>query len=258
MGVLATVAILVTLLAFYVNGVLVSPSGFSSRAVSVLHTSEVESLIVGTVTDRLVGDTGDRTSLQPVLQAAVAHAVSSPLVDQDFRAAAESLHGELVSGTADQLTLTLPGIGSAIASSIGSDNPQLSAAASHIGTVTVLDVGIPPSDASDIHDLVSFGSDGPELLIATLALLLLALSISPRRRRTLVGLALGAALSGLVLVAIYLIGRGVVVNRFSTGDGRTAAHAAWGSYLGGLEIWGFVLAGVGAVTACLAAALVRS
>jgi hypothetical protein len=84
------------------------------------------------------------------------------------------------------------------------------------------------------------------------------LSISPRRRRTLVGLALGAALSGLVLVAIYLIGRGVVVNRFSTGDGRTAAHAAWGSYLGGLEIWGFVLAGVGAVTACVAAALVRS
>jgi hypothetical protein len=184
--------------------------------------------------------------------------MSSRVVDRDFRAAAGSLHGELVSGAANQLILTLPGIGSAIASSIQSDNPQVRAAVRNIGTVTVLDVGIPPSDAKDIHDLVSAGRDASELLIVTVALLLLALIISPSRRRTLVGLGLGAAVSGLVVVAIYVVGRGVVVNRFSMPEARTAAQAAWHAYLGGLEIWGFVLAALGAVTACAAGAAGRA
>ncbi len=251
-SVLATVAILITLLAQYANHVLVSPDNFSNRAVSALHTEDVQSLIVQTVTDRLAADAGGETSVQPVIQAAVVQAVSSPQVNREFRVAARSLHGELVSGTADQLTLTLPDIGSAIASSIGSDNPELADAVRGIGTITVLDVPIPPSGAKIVHDLVNAGKDSSELLIGTAVLVLLALIISPSRRRTLVGLGLGAVVSGLVVVAIYLAGRGIVVNEFSTQDSRTAAHALWSAYLGGLETWGFVLAGVGAVIACAA------
>jgi hypothetical protein len=247
-SVLATVAILATLLSFYVNRVLVSSDGFSSRAVSMLHTSAVQSLVAQTVTDRLPINAGEE-ALQPVLRSAVARAMSSSLVDQDFRAAAQSLHNQLVSGTADQLLLTLPGIGSALASGLGSGNPELTAAVRNIGTVTVLDVGIPPSDANDIHDLVNFGKDDSALLIATLAFLFLALIVSPRRRRTVVSLALGATVSGLVLVAVYFVGRGIVVSEFSDPDARTAAHAAWSAYLGGLEIWGLVLVAAGAITA---------
>jgi hypothetical protein len=244
-SVLATVAILATVLSFYVSRVLVSSDGFSSRVVSMLHESAVQSLVVQAVTNRLPINAGD-AALQPVLQSAVTRAMSSSLVDQDFRAAAQSLHSQLVSGTANQLVLTLPGIGSAIASSIDTGNPELDAAVRNIGTVTVLDVGIPPSDASDIHDLVSFGKDDVEFLIAALILLSLALIISPRRRGTLLGLAAGATVSGLLLVVIYLAGRGIVVNEFSDPDARTAAHAALSTYLGGLEVWGFVLAGLGA------------
>ncbi|HEX3801729.1 MAG TPA: hypothetical protein VHV75_02710 [Solirubrobacteraceae bacterium] len=250
MSALATVAILITLLAQYANHALVSPGNFSDRAVNALHAGDVESLVVQTVTDRVVADAGDEASLRPAIQAAVLQAVSSAQVNRGFRDAAESLHGELMSGTADELSLTLPGIGPAIASSIGSDNPELAEEVRDTGTITVLDVRIPPSGAKDVHDLVSVAKDSSELLIGTVVLVLLALIISPSRRRTLVGLGLGAAVSGLVVVAIYVAGRGIVVNEFSTQDARTAAHALWSAYLGGLEIWGFVLAGVGAVIAC--------
>jgi hypothetical protein len=252
LSLLATAAMLVTLLALYANHVFVSPGGFSNRAVSVLDTGDVRSLIVQSVADRLVGEAGSETSLRPVIQAAVLQAVSSAQVNREFRLVAVSLHGELVSGTADELTLTLPDIGPVIASSIGSASPELAEEVRDIGTITVLDVSIPPSDAKHVHDLVSAGGDSSELLIGTLVLVALALIISPRRRRTLVGLGLGAALSGLVVLAIYLAGREIIVNEFSSQDARTAARALWTGYLGGLETWGLVLAGVGAVMAIAA------
>jgi hypothetical protein len=253
-GLLASVAMLVTLLAHYANHAFVSPGNFSSRAVSVLHSGAVESLVVQALTDRLVADAGDQASVEPVIQAAVLQAVSSAAVEREFRVAAETLHGELVSGTATELTLTLPDIGSAIASSIESDNAQLAEEVRDIGTITVLDVAIPPSDAKDVHDVVSAGGDSSELLVVTLVLVLLALIISPSRRGTLIGLGLGGAVSGVVVVVIYLAGRGIVVNEFSTEDARTAAHAVWTAYLGGLETWGLVLAGAGAVIAFAATA----
>jgi hypothetical protein len=256
-SVLATVAMLVALLASYANHALVSPGNFSNRAVSVLRTGDVESLVVQTVTDRLVADAGDEVRLRPVIQAAVLQAVSSAEVDREFRLAAESLHSELVSETPDELTLTLPNIGSSIASSIGSDNPELAEKVRDIGTITVLNVPIPPSDAKDIHDLVRAGQDSSALFIGAAILALLALIISPNRRRTLIGLGLGAAVSGLVAVVIYLAGRGIVVNEFSSEDAQTAARAAWNAYLGGLETWGLILAGVGALVA-FAATFVRS
>ncbi len=250
---LTTAAMFVTLLAAYANHALVSSAGFSNRAVSALHDGNVESLISQAVTNRVVADAGGETSVQPVIQSAVLRAVSSTQLDQEFRSAATSLHDELISGTADDLILRLPDVGAAIAPSIESDSPQLADAVRNIGTITVLDVPIPPSDARKVHDLASAAKDYSKLLIAALVLALLALIISPGRRRTLIGLGVGAAATGLAAVAIYLVGRGIVLNEFSNQDARTAAHAVWSAYLGTLEIWGFVLAGIGAVIAGAAA-----
>ncbi len=66
---------------------------------------------------------------------------------------------------------------------------------------------------------------------------------------------LGAFVSGLLGAAIYLVGRGIVVNEFSTPSARTAARAAWSIYLGGLETSGLVLAGLGALVAVVAVLL---
>ena len=251
--VLASVAMLVTLLAYHANHALLSSASFSGRAVSVVDTGAVESLIVDDVTNHIVGYVGDQASVRPTLEQAVREALSSAQIAAEIRAAATSLQSQLVSGPANSLTLTLPDGGSAIAASIASRSPQLAAQVSRVGTITVVDVPIPSTAVTAAHDLATVGRDWSLLLVFTAALAALALILTPERRRTLVGLGLGALAAGLLADVAYLAGRGLVVNQFSTQAARTATGAAWSVYLGGLERSGFALAGVGLVVASVAA-----
>ena len=235
--VVASVAIFVTLLANYAN-VLANSSSFSDRAVSVVRTGAVEALIVDAVTRRVEDEVGYDPSLQPLIKDAVRQAVSNRQITGEIRAAAGSLQSQLASGQASALILTLPDAGSAVASTIRSRSPQLADVVSRVGTITVLDVPIPSTAATAIHDLATAGRDSSLLIVFSVAMVCLALLLSPDRRRTLVGLGLGAVVSGLLGTAIYLVGRGIVVNEFSTPSARTAARAAWSVYLGGLESWG--------------------
>ncbi len=253
----AAAAICVSLLAYYANHVLANSAGFSGRAVNVVLSNGVESLIVDRVTDRVTEVVGNESSVQPQIDDAVRGALSNRQVSAEIREAAESLQSQLTSGDANSLTLTLPDLGSSLASSVESTSPELADELRGIGTVTVLDVPIPAADASAFHDLSTAGSDSSLLLVLTSALAVLALVISPDRRRTILALGLGAFLSGLLAAAIYLVGRGFVVHEFSGPDARTAARAVWSVYLGGLETWGLVLAAIGA-TVSVVAALVRS
>jgi hypothetical protein len=251
----ACLGILVTPLAHYANRVLVNSDSFSQRAVTVVHTGPVESLIVDTVTNRLMAYVGDQTSLRPTIEQGVREALSNQQITDAIRAAAGSLQRQLVSGNATALTLTLPDVGASIASRIEPISPQLADEVTRIGTITVLDVPIPPAAATAVNDLATVGRDFTLLLVVTVAMIALALAISADRGRTLIVLGLAAFASGALAVAAYLGGRGIVVNEFSSGDARTAAQTAWSVYLGGLETTGFVLAGIGAVAA-LAGAVV--
>lgn len=252
--VVASVAIFVTLLAHYAN-VLANSSSFSSRAVRVVHTGAVESLIVDAVTGRVVDVVGNDPNLQPLIKDGVRQALSNGQITGEIRAAAGSLQSQLVSGQANALILTLPDAGSAVASAIRSRSPQLADVVSRVGTITVLDVPIPSTAATAIHDLATVGRDSSLLIVFSVAMVCLALILSPDRRRTLIGLGMGAFVSGLLGAAIYLVGRGIVVNEFSTPSARTAARAAWSIYLGGLETSGLVLAGLGALVAVVAVLL---
>jgi hypothetical protein len=245
--VVATLAILLTLFANYANHIFVNSASFSGRAVNVVQTPAVESAIVGIVTDRLVADAGNDSSLRPVIEDAVREVLSNGQITGEIRAAATSLQSELVSGTATRLTLALSGLGSSIASQIQSASPELAAEVRNLGTITVLDVPLPANDVTAVHDLASVARDSSLLLVLSAALIALALLLSPRRTRTLRGLGLGVLLGGVFTVAVYLVGRGLVVDEFSATAARTAAGTAWSTYLGGLETWGFVLAGIGAV-----------
>jgi hypothetical protein len=255
---LACVAILVTLLAHYADNLAGNSASFAGRAVSVVRTPGVESMIVSTITDRIQADTGRGAAAQPLVQEAVQEALTSPEVSDEIQAAATSLQSQLLSGTADRLTLTLPDFGSRLAPVIESRSPELAVVVRNLGTVTVVDVAIPSSDASAVHDLAELGRDATLLLVLSVALIALALLLSPDRARTLRALGAGVALCGVAAAAAYLAGRQVVVGEFSSTVARTAARAVWSTYLGGLETWGFVLAGVGIAVALLAATQVRS
>jgi hypothetical protein len=253
---LTSVMILITLLAHYAN-VLSDSTTFSNRAVQLVHTGAVQSLIVENVTNRLLSEVGNESSLQPVIRRAVSQAMDNQQISDEVSAAASSLHDQLVSGHANALTLTLPDIGPAIAAAVRSRSPQLAAEVSRVGTITVVDVPIPSSAANAIHDLSQVGRDAALLIILSAALAALALLLSTDRRRTLRGLGVGATVAGLIAAAAYLAGRGVVVNEFSAPAAQTAVRAAWSIYLGGLETSGLVVGAIGALIAVGATAAGR-
>lgn len=252
MTALASVAILATLLTGYANRVLVSSSNFSDRAVSVVQSGAVRALIISTVTGHVVAATGGQTSLQPTIEQAVGTALSSAQINREIRRSAASLQSQLMSGTANSLTLTLPDAGPAIAASVGSQSPELAAALRGIGTITVVSVPIPSSDATLVHDAVRAARDWLILLILAVGLALMALVITPHRARTLRRLGIGALVSGLLTVAVYFVGRQLVVDAFSNQTAQAVARGAWSMYVGGLETWGFVLAAIGVLVAAAA------
>jgi hypothetical protein len=243
----ASSAILFTVLAQYADHVLLDPGSFSDRAVAVVRTPGVESLVVDTITNHIVGISGDETSVQPVVETAVRQALSNAQVTEEIRSAASLLQSEAVSGTANALTLTLPNVGPVIAANVQSESPALADQVRNLGTITVLDVPVPSTDSRKLHDLATIGGDSSLLVVLTVALIVLALVISVDRARTLRALGLGFLGTGLLAVAIYLVGRQLIVSEFSSVDAQTTARAAWNVYLSGLQTWGFVLAGIGAV-----------
>jgi hypothetical protein len=244
---LASAAILITLLAHYVDNVIVNPNSFADHATTVLRTNSVNAVLVTSATDALVPGSSERAVVISTIRGAVREALLSRPVTDEFRSLARGLQAGLVSGSAKQLTLSLPDLGASVAPSIESLSPLLASEVRNIGTVTILDVQIPPRAATIIHDTTRVSDDYSQLLVLSIALIALALVISADRRRTLRGLGLRAVASGLLVAGLYLVGRDAVVNEFSGSDARLAVHAVFTTYLGGLETQGLILAAVGAV-----------
>jgi hypothetical protein len=206
----------------------------------------MRSLIADDIVGRLMAAGANSSSAQPLVAEAVRETLTDGPVTAEIRAAAASLQSQLLSGHASSLTLTLPELGPGIASSLESRSPELAAEVERIGTITVVDVRIPPSAAQAVNDIAYLGRDATLLIVLTVALGVLALLLSCDRGRTLVGLAAGACVSGLLAVAAYLGGHELVVNEFSSQTAQTAAGVVWSTYLGGLEGLGLVIAGLGA------------
>jgi hypothetical protein len=244
---LTGIAMLVAVLAHYAS--VMSSPGFSGRAVSVVSAGPVRSLIVNNISGRVLAATGGQSGIQPLIPVAVEQALSDAHVRANIRAAAESLQSQLLSGNAHTLTLALPDIGPAIAASIRSRSPQLAAEVARLGTLTVVDVRIPPSAARAVNDLARLGRDASLLVVLTVALGALALLLSIDRRRTVAWLGVAALGSGLLAEAAYLAGRGLITNQFSSTSARTAAGVVWRVYLGGLGTMGLILAAGGALVA---------
>ena len=248
---LACVAMLLTLVARSAT-TLSDSRRFSDRAVTVIHSGAVQSLIVTAVTGRVLSLVGDRPGVQPLISEGVGAALSNPQVTAEIRAAAAALQSQFAYQRPGYLTLTLPALGPSLAAAIATRSPLLAQLVGHVGTVTVLDAPIPPTAGSAMRYLAILGGHYRLLLVLCTALAGLALVVSPARRSTLLGLSLGAIASGLLAAATYAIGRGLVVQAFSLPAARIAAGAAWNAYLAGFQSSGLVLAAAGAAAAVVA------
>ncbi len=252
MTVLASGSLLLAVLAHYATAI--DSARFAGRAASVVRTGAVESLIVSRVARELTAVGGSQSSegtVSSLVDEAIRAALAGGQVTAQVRGAAASLQRQLLSGQAGSLALTLPEIGPSIAASLRSRSAELAAEAESLGSITVVDVRVPPSAAQAFTGLAYLGRDATLLIILTAALALLALLVSPERRRTMIGLGAGICVSGLLAAGAYLGGRELVLSQFSSEEARTAAGATWDVFLGGLEALGFGLAAGGAAVAAV-------
>ncbi len=160
------------------------------------------------------------------------------------------MHRSLFTGRS--VDLTLPGAGTELQAALPprsrarellpSADPQLF----HLGGGR-LESGLVEA-APDARRLAGLA---PALLVAGLALLIVAASRAPTRRRGARRAALGVAFAGGTLVAATTIGRAVVLSTFDTSHGDAVVGAIWDAFLGDLRLWGLVAGGLGLVAAAV-------
>ncbi len=93
--------------------------------------------------------------------------------------------------------------------------------------------------------------------VLTVGLVAAALALAPDRRRTVVGLGIGAAVAGVLLVVLLNLVRSAVIGRVDGAAQQDAVAGIWDAYLGDLRTTGWIVAACGAVVAAAAASLIR-
>jgi hypothetical protein len=256
--VLASLCIVLALIAGYVRRAAVNSDQFANRATVALHDDSVRSLIAERVTDDIVlSREADLLAARPLIESVVSSVVGSRAFTSLFRSAVRDVHRAVFDRNADTVTLTLADAGTVVAAALEALRPSLAKQVEAAGHVELLkrDVG------SVSGDLVRLADDVRVLaiLLAAVALLLVAgaLLLSPDRRRTVVELGVGTAAGGVLLVVAYGIVRSVAIDQVEGPENRAAVGAVWDAFLGDLRTAAWILAGSGAVIAAAAASLLK-
>jgi hypothetical protein len=199
----------------------------------------------------------DLLSVRPIIASVVSGVVGGGAFRSLFRNAALDVHRAVFQHDEDTVVLTVADVGTVVSAALRAVQPSLARQVEDSGRAEVIDrdLGSATGDAARIARAVRLAA---YLFAAlTLAAAVAALLLTPDRRHTAFQLGLAVAAVGAVVVLTYVIARAVVLGRFDDPDERAVAAAVWGSFLGDLRTWGFLLAGSGVAVAAAAASLVR-
>jgi hypothetical protein len=242
----------------YARRALLNSDQFADRAAATLGDPSVRSLVGELVTDDVIlRHQADLLSVRPAIASAVEEIVGGGAFRSLFRRAALDAHRAVFDRDQNTVVLTLADVGTVVATAAQVLKPDLARQVENSGRVTVVhrDLGSAGGRAARIaHDVRVLAI---VLAALTLAAAVGALVVTPDRRHTASRLGVGIAAVGVLVVVTYTIARAVVLGRFHDPDERAAAGAVWSTFLGDLRIWGWLLAGSGAVVAAAAASLVR-
>jgi hypothetical protein len=252
----ASVLLAAATLAGYARRALLDSDQFADRATATLGDPSVRTLVGDQVTDRVVlRHQADLLAARPIIASAIAGIVGGGAFRSLFHRAALDLHGAVFHRDENTVTLTLADVGTVAAAAL--KTLTLAAQLEQSGRIVVVNhrIGTAAGDLARVARDVRFAAY--VLAALTLAAALAALAVTPDRRHTASQLGIGLVAVGVVVVVAYTIARAVVLDTFHDPDSRAAAAAVWGSFLGDLRTFGWVLAGSGAVVAAAAASVVR-
>jgi hypothetical protein len=256
--VVASVAIMLAVVAGYVRRAAVDSDQFANRATAALRDDSVRTLVAERVTDEIVlKRDSNLTAARPVIQSIVSTVIGGPAFTGAFRAAVRDVHRAVFDRDQHTVTLAVRDVGTIVAAGVEVVQPSL---AKRLDTTRRVEVV-----RRDIGDAAARGvraADTVRLLAwAFLALALVAVAgavrLSADRRRTVVHLGVGVAIAGLVLVVGLDILRSVAIDHVEGAEARAAAGAVWDAFLRDLHTAGWILAASGAVVAAAADSLIR-
>jgi hypothetical protein len=256
--VVASVALILALVAGYARRAVVDSNQFANRATVALNDDNVKTLVADKITDDVVlKNQRDLLSARPIIQSVASGIVGSRAFTSLFRSAVRDVHRALFDRDQHTVTLTVADVGTVLAAAVQQLRPSLASKLEAVGRVQIVkrDVGDASAKVVRVADTVRVLA----LLLGLLsvALVAVAIAISPRRRHTIVELGIATATVGVALVVAYGILRSIAVHHVEGAEDRAAAGAVWDAFLGDLRTLGWIVAGAGAVVAAAAASLIR-
>src|SRR5918992_1909114 len=199
----ASVAILLALVAGYVQRAAVDSDQFANRATAALRDESVRALVAERITDDVVLEKeADLITARPIIQSVASEIVGSRAFTGLFRSAVRDVHRALFDRDRDTVTLTVADVGTVLAAALEQVRPSLARKLESTGRAALLkrDVGSVTGDLARLGDKVRVLA----LVLLALSLILAAgaIAVSKDRRRTVVELGIGfAGARGVLIVA---------------------------------------------------------
>jgi hypothetical protein len=256
--VLGAVLLVLATFAGYARHVLFNSDQFASRAADTLKDDSVRNLIAERVTDELVlRHEANLLAARPLIESAVSNLVGGSAFRGLFVRGVRDVHRAVFERDQNTLTLTLADVGTVAAAAVEKFQPKLAAQMRRQGQVTLLSrnvgdvAGRLPRIAGKVR-LLAWILGGLTFLCG-----LVALVVTPDRRRTVFELGVGVGVAGVLIVIACAVARTIVLARFHDPDAHAAAAAVWSAFVDDLRTLGWVIAGSGAVVAAAADSVLR-
>ena len=249
---------LLALVVGYVRRAAVDSDQFANRATVALGDPSVRSLIAEQVTDQLVlKQKSDLLAARPLIESVVSSVVGGRAFTGAFHAGVRDVHRAVFDRDQDTLTLTLADVGTMVAAGLEVVQPSLAGRIETTRRVEVVrrDLGSVSATAARAADAIKLLA--PLLLLVAVLCAAGAIWLSGDRRQTVVRLAVGAVVAGVLVVVGFDVARAVAVGQVEGSDARDAVGAVWDAFLRDLHTAGWILAGSGAIVAAAAASLIR-
>ena len=256
--VLASIAIVLALVAAYARHAAVNSDQFANRATVALRDESVRSLIAQKLTDEVVlKNQADLIAARPIIESVASDVVGGRAFTNLFRKAVRDVHRALFKRDKNTVTLTVADVGAVLAAALEQVRPELARKLQSTERVELVErnIGSLSATLANIAERVQLLA--VLLLVLSLVLVAGALLLAPDRRQAAVELGVAVAAAGVLLVVAYSVARSLAVDHVDGPDEQAAARAVWDAFLGDLRTAAWILAACGVVVAAAAASLIE-
>ncbi len=254
----ASALLLLAVTVGYAQRAAVDSDQLANRATAALQDESVRALVAQQITDELVlANNSDLLAARPLIQSVTEGVVGSSAFASLFRFGVRDVHRSLFDDSADTLTLAVADVGTVVSAALEQVRPSLASDVRSSGPVKLVsrNIGSVSSDLGYVAERARLLGVFLALLSAVLAIGAIALAAD--RRRAVVRLGVGIAVTGIALIVGLDIARSLAVASVEGPDEQAAAGAVWDAFLGDLRTIGWLVGGIGAVLAGAATSLIR-